>query len=219
MTAIITKNGTGVPPGEALQKGELAVDLDALKLYTSTDGSDVVEVSASDGADFTMDAYGTATTTITHEGEPMQVGVGHWVEEESYGDFTYWLKKEFFEEHSGTDFNDQIYHIVGAGYTFSWMGESCGAVYADFEELYGQEISGDTCVIGTAPMSAKRQRVLDTRAKHTGYEIPLADEAATDTPLVVYGKIQANDLVDADGNTLLGGSDFEMPEVIDGGTY
>ena len=35
MTAIITKNGTGAP-SEALQKGELAVDLEALKLYTSS---------------------------------------------------------------------------------------------------------------------------------------------------------------------------------------
>ena len=61
MTAIITKNGTGVPPGEALQKGELAVDLDGLKLYTSTNGTDVVEVSpapeVTDGAWSANDGY------------------------------------------------------------------------------------------------------------------------------------------------------------------
>lgn len=173
----------------------------------------------SDLPDITMDAYGTATTTITHDGQPMQVGVGHWVEEEQWGDYNYWLKKDFFEDHSGEDFMDPIYHIVGAGWTFSWMGESCGSVYADFEELYGEAITGETCVIGTAPSgrSAKRQKVLETRAKYTGFQVPFADDSGTDTPLIVYGKIQANDLVDAEGNSLLGGG--EMPEVIDGGTY
>lgn len=44
-TKIITKNGSGVPAGGALDQGELAVDLTNKKLYSSTDGTDVVEIA------------------------------------------------------------------------------------------------------------------------------------------------------------------------------
>lgn len=46
-TKIITKNGSGVPSDGALDTGELAVDLTNNKLYSSTDGTDVVEIGFS----------------------------------------------------------------------------------------------------------------------------------------------------------------------------
>lgn len=43
-TKIITKNGSGTPAASALDQGELAVDLTNKKLFTSTNGTDIVEV-------------------------------------------------------------------------------------------------------------------------------------------------------------------------------
>lgn len=48
-TKIITKNGSGTPATGALDTGELAVDLTNAKLFTSTDGTDVVQVGGFDG--------------------------------------------------------------------------------------------------------------------------------------------------------------------------
>jgi hypothetical protein len=44
---ILTKNGTITPPSNSLGIGELAVDLATQKLYTSTDGINVVELLGS----------------------------------------------------------------------------------------------------------------------------------------------------------------------------
>jgi hypothetical protein len=44
-TKIITKNGSGTPSSGALDTGELAVDLTNAKLYSSTDGTDIIEIS------------------------------------------------------------------------------------------------------------------------------------------------------------------------------
>lgn len=43
-TKIITKNGSGTPATSTLDVGELAVDLTNKKLYSSTNGTDVVEI-------------------------------------------------------------------------------------------------------------------------------------------------------------------------------
>lgn len=48
-TKIITKNGSGTPANGALDTGELAVDLTNAKLFTSTDGTDIVQVGGFDG--------------------------------------------------------------------------------------------------------------------------------------------------------------------------
>lgn len=60
-TKIITKNGSGTPAASALDVGELAVDLTNKKLYSSTNGTDVVEIGV--GAGF--DAGAEATPSIT----------------------------------------------------------------------------------------------------------------------------------------------------------
>lgn len=60
-TKIITKNGSGVPAGGVLDQGELAVDLTNKKLYSSTDGTDVVELGVSSG----FAAGAEATPSIT----------------------------------------------------------------------------------------------------------------------------------------------------------
>lgn len=353
MTAIITKNGAGVPPSEALQKGELAVDLDGLKLYTSTDGTDIVEVSAaaeaeaieqnleldiedigegkinhnfwlkgigrdneylpypqfqyqageeyttllfdegiftyglnvrdgdgnavfevkrgsspvssakpiqapdfldadgnsiigggSDLPDITMDAVGTATQKITlpegalfGAGEEKAVGVGHIYEMKSDwadDDYTYYFKREGLENiHGNTGeniFDNPFYWMVGDWGNFYWGGESMGSEFHSAGTSWIDDLEVDTVIIGEAFLDGQGQRVSysdaqDKKAKidairaRAGFSVETREREFVEVPLVVYGKIQADDLVDADGNTLLGGSDFEMPEVIDGGTY
>ena len=241
MTAIITKNGTGVPPSEALQKGELAVDLDGLKLYTSTDGTDVVEVSASaeiPESPFDFDAVGTATQKITlpegaldNPGEEIAIGVGHLHEVKSqFGDFTYYFKKEGLENiHGNTDDNyyeNPIYWMTGDWGNFYWGGESMGSEFHSADESFISELEADTITIGGADQarSASVSGVKDKKSKmdalraRRGFSVKAREPRAGVIPLVVNGKIQADDLVDAEGNSLLGGGG-EMPEVIDGGSY
>ena len=188
MTAIITKNGTGVPPGEALQKGELAVDLDGLKLYTSTDGSDVVEVSAS-----------------------AEVEESPWLYVENEGGDYIRLKEEAFTAEGWPVF-------FGLGdKDGSW--NNLNIVQVDGKYLYGdyawcEDFEGKTLELGTSTVRAAVAKGQERVSKSVTRELDW-DEV----PLVVHGKIQAKDLVDEAGNTLLGGGDFEMPQVIDGGTY
>lgn len=51
---IITKNGSGTPSDSTLERGELAVDLSGLNLFSSTDGVDIVPVGGGSGGGSTL---------------------------------------------------------------------------------------------------------------------------------------------------------------------
>lgn len=70
MTTIITKNGTGVPSDSSLSTGELAVDTTNGKLYTSSNGTNVVNVGSSTGID------DNATSTAVTISSSQKVGIG-----------------------------------------------------------------------------------------------------------------------------------------------
>src|SRR5210317_552521 len=70
MTTIITKNGTGVPANSSLATGELAVDPTNKKIYTSSNGTNVIEVASTTGID--DNATSTAITIDSNE----NVGIG-----------------------------------------------------------------------------------------------------------------------------------------------
>ena len=277
MTAIITKHGTGVPPSDALQQGELAVDLDGLKLYTSTDGSDVVEVS--EGA---LDVVWTGSGENAEDGSERgsydfwlkNTGMGE-NPEIPYPQFQYIHGEETtkanFSEIKGEKgliigspekgekifeadiWEDQIMcykpvqapdyldadgnSIIGAGggawvdngdwisidgepnggYSVNWSYSDGSENYlwcfeVDCKEVGGEigyftEFGSDKVEIGTAPsgFSASKEKFVAKRSEK-GIAVPMAEG---DTPLVVHGNIQANDLVDAEGNSLLGGADGE----------
>lgn len=195
MTAIITKNGAGVPPSEALQKGELAVDLEGLKLYTSTDGSDVVEVSGADSPWVFVEDWANPYPYI-------RIGY-EWGEDAPHSEGYYY----------------QVAWSLDADSNYLWL-DGTGGRSCDFEEGYFWDFSADVAEFGWVANSraASRRAASNARRAEKGIPVPMAAEPP-EIPIVVHGKIQANDVVDADGNSLLGGGDFEMPEVIDGGTY
>lgn len=225
MTAIITKNGTGVPPSEALQKGELAVDLDGLKLYTSTDGNDVVEVSAEGGGGDSLNYY----------------------DEIQFGDASYnWTVNAFWShEEFDTDLEFNPFptekHVFGQIETNRIDGFDL-SVYAQAITLSRPETGGPSYFVnGTGPsffsdaISIENTvfggiNILASNAERPD-ELPFsADEKSIQYALTVShetlgrtveidkeGTIRANAFTDMDGNPI--GGNFEMPDVIDGGTY
>ena len=60
-TTIITKHGTAAPVDGDLAQGELGVDLTNAKLYSSTDGTDIIEISPA-----TSYVTGTFTPVLTN---------------------------------------------------------------------------------------------------------------------------------------------------------
>ena len=63
-TKIITKNGSGVPANGQLDTGELAVDLTNYKLYSSTNGSNVVEIQAAGSATYNEGGTGAIDRSV-----------------------------------------------------------------------------------------------------------------------------------------------------------
>lgn len=65
-TKIITKNGSGTPPSTTLARGELGLDLTNNKLYSSTNGTDIVEITPTmpEGVKAWVRFDGTGATSI-----------------------------------------------------------------------------------------------------------------------------------------------------------
>lgn len=62
MPTIKLKNGSGTPTSGALEVGEPAIDLTNKKLYTSTNGTDIVEIAADTNANTNLSATATGTS-------------------------------------------------------------------------------------------------------------------------------------------------------------
>jgi len=184
---------------------------------------------------FDMDAVGTATQKITlpegaldNPGEEADIGVGHIYEVGSdFGDFTYYFKKEGLENIHG-NVGDEVYEnpfywMTGDWGNFYWGGESMGSEFHSAVESFISALETDTIVIGEEPdagRSASLSGVKDKKAKmdalraRSGFSVKASEPTVGGTPLVVHGKIQARDLVDAEGNSLLGGGDDPNLEAV-----
>jgi len=74
-TKIITKNGSGVPANGQLDTGELAVDLTNKKLYSSTDGLDIVEISPAASIVVSVKDYGATGDGVTDDSTAIQAAI------------------------------------------------------------------------------------------------------------------------------------------------